>query len=287
MDPRPIGVFDSGIGGLMAVRMLRHLLPGEPILYLGDTARMPYGDRPAGEIDRLTGELTGWLLRQNVKALIAACGTISCNAGETLQQLPVPCFDVVTAAAEAAAQATRNGKVGLAATSATIRSGRFTEEIERRTGQAVTAVPCPLLAPMIEHGAGPDDPALAAAVAEYCQPLLQSGVDTVVLGCTHYPLIAELFTRILGPEVTLIDCAGEAAKAAAEAMKEQHLLAEGVVGVQLHKPAAYHLGGLVVTEYRFTALPPQAARQTARRMLGEDFTPRLLPLEKLTAFSTE
>ena len=268
-----IGVFDSGIGGLMAVRMLRHLLPGEPILYLGDTARMPYGDRPAGEIDRLTGELTSWLLRQNVKALIAACGTISCNAGETLQQLPVPCFDVVTAAAEAAAQATRNGKVGLAATSATIRSGRFTEEIKKRTGQAVTAVPCPQLAPMIEHGAGPDDPALAAAVAEYCQPLLQSGVDTVVLGCTHYPLIAELFTRILGPEVTLIDCAGEAAKAAAEAMKEQHLLAEG------NDPA--------VTEYRFTALPPQAARQTARRMLGEDFTPRLLPLEKLTAFSTE
>ena len=132
MDPRPIGVFDSGIGGLMAVRMLRHLLPGEPILYLGDTARMPYGDRPAGEIDRLTGELTSWLLRQNVKALIAACGTISCNAGETLQQLPVPCFDVVTAAAEAAAQATRNGKVGLAATSATIRSGRFTEEIKKR-----------------------------------------------------------------------------------------------------------------------------------------------------------
>ena len=263
MDPRPIGVFDSGIGGLMAVRMLRHLLPGEPILYLGDTARMPYGDRPAGEIDRLTGELTGWLLRQNVKALIAACGTISCNAGETLQQLPVPCFDVVTAAAEAAAQATRNGKVGLAATSATIRSGRFAEEIKKRTGQAVTAVPCPQLAPMIEHGAGPDDPALAAAVAEYCQPLLQSGVDTVVLGCTHYPLIAELFTRILGPEVTLIDCAGEAAKAAAEAMKEQHLLAEG------------------------NDLPPQAARQTARRMLGEDFTPRLLPLEKLTTFSTE
>ena len=215
MDPRPIGVFDSGIGGLMAVRMLRHLLPGEPILYLGDTARMPYGDRPAGEIDRLTGELTGWLLRQNVKALIAACGTISCNAGETLQQLPVPCFDVVTAAAEAAAQATRNGRVGLAATSATIRSGRFAEEIKKRTGQAVTAVPCPQLAPMIEHGAGPDDPALAAAVAEYCQPLLQSGVDTVVLGCTHYPLIAELFTRILGPEVSLIDCAGEAAKAAA------------------------------------------------------------------------
>lgn len=274
MDPRPIGVFDSGIGGLMAVRMLRHLLPGEPILYLGDTARMPYGDRPAGEIDRLTGELTGWLLRQNVKALIAACGTISCNAGETLQQLPVPCFDVVTAAAEAAAQATRNGKVGLAATSATIRSGRFAEEIKKRTGQAVTAVPCPQLAPMIEHGANPyNHPAMITTVAEYCQPMLQSGVDTVVLGCTHYPLIAELFTRILGPEVILIDCAGEAAKAAAEAMKEQHLLAEG------NDPA--------VTEYRFTALPPQAAQQTARRMLREDFTPRLLPLEKLTAFSTE
>ena len=112
MDPRPIGVFDSGIGGLMAVRMLRHLLPGEPILYLGDTARMPYGDRPAGEIDRLTGELTGWLLRQNVKALIAACGTISCNADNTLKKLSVPCFDVVTAAAEAAAQAHPKRKSG-------------------------------------------------------------------------------------------------------------------------------------------------------------------------------
>lgn len=274
MDPRPIGVFDSGIGGLMAVRILRRLLPGEPILYLGDTARMPYGDRPAGEIDLLTGELTGWLLRQNVKALIAACGTISCNAGETLQQLPVPCFDVVTAAAEAAARTTRNGKVGLAATSATIHSGRFAEEIEKRTGQAVTAVPCPRLAPMIEHGANPyNHPEMITAVAEYCQPMLQSGVDTVVLGCTHYPLIAELFAQILGPEVTLIDCAGEAAKSAAEALEERHLLAEG------HGPAA--------VEYRFTALPPQAARQTARRMLGEDFTPRLLPLEELTAFSTE
>ena len=192
--------------------------------------------------------------------------------------------------------------MGLAATSATIRSGRFTEEIERRTGQAVTAVPCPLLAPMIEHGAGPDDPALAqygrdavpvpcpglmecvergelegpqvtALLRHLLGPWLSQPVKAVVLGCTHYPLIAELFTRILGPEVTLIDCAGEAAKAAAEAMKEQHLLAEG------NDPA--------VTEYRFTALPPQAARQTARRMLGEDFTPRLLPLEKLTAFSTE
>ena len=91
----PVGVFDSGIGGLMAVRMLRHLLPGEPILYLGDTARMPYGDRPAGEIDRLTGELTGWLLRQNVKALIAACGTISCNADNTLKKLSVPCLSLI------------------------------------------------------------------------------------------------------------------------------------------------------------------------------------------------
>ena len=248
----PIGVFDSGIGGLMAVRMLRHLLPGEPLLYLGDTARMPYGDRPAGEIDRLTGELTGWLLRQNVKALIAACGTISCNAGETLQQLPVPCFDVVTAAAEAAAQATRNGKVGLAATSATIRSGRFTEEIERRTGQAVTAVPCPLLAPMIEHGAGPDDPALAAAVAEYCQPLLQSGVDTVVLGCTHYPFAAKAISRVLGCGVALLDGGDGTARETRRRLAEAGLLENGT-------------GEVILTN----SLPDKSILELSRKLLDE------------------
>ena len=126
---------------------------------------------------------------------------------------------------------------------------------------------------MIEHGAGPDDPALAAAVAEYCQPLLQSGVDTVVLGCTHYPLIAELFTRILGPEVTLIDCAGEAAKAAAEAMKRTTSAGGGERpcrhGIPFYRSAAAG---------RPTDGPPHA---------GGGFYPRLLPLEKLTAFSTE
>ena len=267
MDNRPIGIFDSGIGGLSAVRTLRRLLPSEPILYLGDTARMPYGSRGAGEIDRFTGELTGWLLRQNVKALIAACGTISCNAGETLRRLPVPCFDVVTAAATAAARATRNGKVGLAATAATVRSGRFATEIEKRTGTAVTAVPCPKLAPMVESGMTPEAPALAEAVAEYCQPFLQNGVDTVVLGCTHYPLAAAAFAKVLGEGVTLIDCAAEAAKAAAEALSAAGLLAEDKL------PAA--------ETYCFTALPPEAARLTACRLLGEDFAPRLLPPEAL------
>lgn len=267
MDNRPIGVFDSGIGGLTAVRVLRHLLPEEPILYLGDTARMPYGCRSAGEIDRMTGELTGWLLRQNVKALIAACGTISCNAQNVLGRLPVPCFDVVTAAAEAAARVTRNKKVGLAATEASIRSGRFAQAIEKRTGQAVTAVPCPLLAPLIEAGAAPNDPRMAAAAAEYCQPFLRDGVDTVVLGCTHYPLAAEAFAKVLGPRITLIDCGGEAAKAAAAALGQAHLLADG--------------GSRAAETYWFTALPPEAARQAACRLLGEDLAPRLLPPEAL------
>ena len=215
MDSRPIGIFDSGIGGLSAVRALRQLLPGESLIYLGDTARMPYGDRSAEEIDRMTGELTDRLLRQNVKALIAACGSISCNAGKTLSSLPVPCYDVVTASAEAAARSSKTGKIGLAATEATVKSGRFAGEIEKRTGQAVTAVPCPRLAPMVESGMAPDDPALAAAVAEYCKPFLRDGVDTVVLGCTHYPLAAATFAAVLGEGVTLIDCAAEAAKAAA------------------------------------------------------------------------
>ncbi len=268
MDNRPIGIFDSGIGGLSAVRALRRLLPSEPILYLGDTARMPYGSRSAEEIDCFTGELTGWLLQQNVKALIAACGTISCNAGETLCRLPVPCFDVVTAAAAAAARATRSGKVGLAATAATVRSGRFAAEIEKQTGTAVTAVPCPKLAPMVERGMTSEAPALAEAVAEYCRPFLQNGVDTVVLGCTHYPLAAAAFAAVLGEGVTLIDCAAEAAGAAAGALAAAGLLAGD-------KPPA-------AEAYYFTALPPEAARLTACRLLGEDFSPQLLPPAALT-----
>lgn len=268
MDNRPIGVFDSGIGGLAAVRTLRRLLPGESILYVGDTARMPYGDRTAAEINRLTDEVTGWLLRRNVKALIAACGTISCNAAELLHRLPVPCFDVVSAAADAAAAVTKNGRVGVAATAATVQSGRFAAEIQKRTGQAVTAVACPRLAPMVESGMTPDDPALAEAAAEYCLPFLQNGTDTVVLGCTHYPLAANAFARVLGEGVVLIDCAAEAAKAAAAALAEAQLLREDRL-----PPAE---------EYCFTALPPEAAQQTACRLLGERFIPRLLPPEALT-----
>ena len=268
MDPRPIGVFDSGIGGLSAVRALRRLLPEEPILYLGDTARMPYGCRPADEIDTFTGQITAWLLRRGVKVLIAACGTISCNA-PSLQRLPVPCFDVVSAAAEAAARRSVSGRIGLAATEATVRSGRFARTITRQTGQPVVNAACPLLAPMIEQGVTAEDPRLTAAVAEYCRPFLENHVDTVVLGCTHYPLIAGAFAAVLGPSVTLIDCAAETAAAAAAALGQARLLsAEG-------SPAG---------AFWFTAAPPPAALQTATRLLGQDIGSRLslLPLAELT-----
>ena len=263
MDPRPIGVFDSGIGGLSAVRALRRLLPEEPILYLGDTARMPYGCRPAGEIDAFTGQITGWLLRRGVKALIAACGAPS------LQRLPVPCFDVVSAAAEAAARRSVCGRIGLAATEATVRSGRFARAITRQTGQPVVNAACPLLAPMIEQGVTSEDPRLTAAVAEYCRPFLEHRVDTVVLGCTHYPLIAGAFAAVLGPSVTLIDCAAETAAAAAAALGQARLLSAE---------------GSPVGEFWFTAAPPPAALQTAARLLGQDIGSHLslLPLAELT-----
>ncbi|MBA2475357.1 MAG: glutamate racemase, partial [Actinobacteria bacterium] len=196
MDSRPVGVFDSGMGGLTVLHECLVTMPDEDFLYLGDAARLPYGPRPVGELRRFAREIAGFLEREGVKLIVAACNSATSAALPELQtELDVPIVGVLNPEAHAAVQATRNRRVGLLATQATVASGRY-EELVRTldAGVEVVAVACPALVPLIES----DDPFGAAtveAVRGYAAPLRQAGVDTVILGCTHYPLIRPILQR--------------------------------------------------------------------------------------------
>ena len=221
MDKRPIGVFDSGLGGLTAVRELRRILPGEDIIYFGDTGRIPYGTRSRETILRYARQDIAFLLSKGVKYLMAACGTVSSTyPAEEAAALPVPYTGVVSAAVEGAVQATRTGKVGVIGTSATIRSGSYVCLLEEKLPDAqITALACPLFVPLVENGFADDHGGVAGIVArQYLEPILQADVDTLILGCTHYPLLAPVIRKITGPDVTLIDPGAQAARAARKAL---------------------------------------------------------------------
>jgi len=219
MDPRPVGVFDSGMGGLTVLHECLVTMPHEDFVYLGDAARLPYGPRPLAELRRFSREIASYLERDGVKLVVAACNSATSAALPALQQeLEVPIVGVLSPEAHAAVQATRNRRVGLLATEATVASGRY-EELVRTldAGVHVTAVACPALVPLIES----DDPFAAAtveAVRRYAAPLRAAGVDTVILGCTHYPLIRPIFQRVLGRGVTLVFSAEETAREVAETL---------------------------------------------------------------------
>ncbi len=227
MDRRPIGVFDSGLGGLTAVRELRAVLPGEDIVYFGDTGRVPYGSRGEEVITRYAREDAAYLLEQGVKAVICACGTVSSVAGEALAAaMDCPFVEVVTPAARAACAATRNRRIGVIATAATIRSGKFPAAVARFLPEAeVFPKACPLFVPLVEDGhIAPGDPLASPAVPYYLRELRDWGMDTLILGCTHYPLLAPLIRDYLGPEVALVSAGREAALAAADLLRERGLL---------------------------------------------------------------
>lgn len=226
MDRRPIGVFDSGLGGLTAVRQLLELLPAEDIVYFGDTGRVPYGTRGPAVIRRYAEEDCCFLLFQGVKLIIAACGTVSSVAPEVLADLPVPAIGVVEPTAAAAAAATRNGRIGVIGTAATIRSGSFVRALCADAPAAeVTAAACPLFVPLVENGwIDRDDPVTRLTAARYLQPLRDRGIDTLVLGCTHFPLLVPILADFFGPGVTLIDAGREAANACARLLRERDLL---------------------------------------------------------------
>ena len=234
MDERAIGVFDSGAGGLTAVRQLRRLLPAEKIVYFGDTGRVPYGTRSEATILQYAKQDVAFLLSKNVKFILAACGTVSSILpAEYTNALPVPFVGVVDAAAAAAAAATKNGRIGVIGTSATIRSGSYEQRLHRANGAfRVSPKACPMFVPLVENGyVAPDDPVTAAIAGEYLTPLREQGVDTLILGCTHYPLIAPAIARVMGPGVSLIDSGREGALLARRRLCQLDLLApEGHAG---------------------------------------------------------
>lgn len=216
-DTRAIGVFDSGLGGLSAVRQLIRLAPAEDIVFFGDTARVPYGGRPAETITRYALEDISFLLEQDVKMIVAACGTVSSTLPAALSaRIPVLYTGVIEPTARAAAAATKNRRIGVIGTRATIKSGSFVRELERILPGVVT-VPqaCPMFVPLVENGCFARDCEPTRYFArEYLAPLIERQVDTVILGCTHYPLIRDIISDVLGAGVALIDSGYETAKAA-------------------------------------------------------------------------
>ena len=191
MDTRPIGVFDSGLGGLTAVRQLRRVLPGEDIVYFGDTGRVPYGSRGRDIIVQYARQDIRFLLQKDVKFIIAACGTVSSTyPPEEAARLPVPFTGVVGATARAAVDATRNRKIGIIGTAATVRSGSYAAIIrDMMPDVQIFARACPMFVPLVENGYFNDgNPVTKLIIAEYLQELKDAGVDTLILGCTHYPL---------------------------------------------------------------------------------------------------
>ena len=209
-DPRPIGVFDSGVGGLTVLAELRRRLPAESTTYLGDNARAPYGPRSAEEVRTFTLESVAWLLAQDVKLLVLACNTATSHALPLVRQVSaVPVLGVVRPGAVAAAASTRAGHVGVIATAGTVASGAYAAAVdEADPSLVVTQLACPQLVPMVEAGQL-SGPVAEAAVHGYLRQLFESDaeIDTLLLGCTHYPLLRPLIEQAAGPRVAVVDSA--------------------------------------------------------------------------------
>jgi glutamate racemase len=220
-DVRALGVFDSGVGGLTVARAILDLLPHEPVVYFGDTARSPYGPRPLEEIRRFAREITAYLLGRDVKTLVVACNSVEVAAIEDLTaEAGVPVIGVIDPGVRAALAATRNGRVGIIGTEATIRSEAYDRAVGGRADLVSAA--CPAFVPFVERGDTTSEE-LAARAREYLRPLQDAGVDTLILGCTHYPLLSGLLQVVMGPDVVLISSAEEVAKDVYAALRREGL----------------------------------------------------------------
>jgi glutamate racemase len=227
-DPasHPIGVFDSGIGGLTVVASLQDLLPSENIFYIGDTARVPYGGKSRRTVERYSTEIGGLLLAEQAKIIVVACNTASALAVPRMQEIfKVPVQGVVAPGASAAVKATKNKHVGVIGTRATISSGAYEHAINGLAPDIeVHSVACPLLVPLIEEAMF-DDNVTDLMLARYLAPLLDKGIDTLVLGCTHYPLLKQALARTVGPDVTLVDSAQNCALAVQDVLHKYNIAA--------------------------------------------------------------
>jgi len=250
----PIGVFDSGIGGLTVARELMRQLPAESIIYFGDTARVPYGPKSPDTVRRYSREIAGYLRERGVKALVVACNTATAHALTTLQaEEPIPVIGVVEPGARAAVAATRGGRIGVIGTVGTIRSTAYERAIRAlRPDAQIIARPCPLFVPLVEEGWLEHD-ATRLIADEYLSEFARANVDTLVLGCTHYPLLKPLIAEVLGPDVALIDSAEQTAAETRRVLEARGLLAPG--------------GTAAVRRYVASDAPDQFLRM-AERFLG-------------------
>ena len=252
-----IGVFDSGVGGLTVVTALRRRLPRESILYLGDTARLPYGSKSPDTVTRYTRRNIEFLTERGVKAVVVACNTASALALPNLSP-QIPTWGVIEPGARKAAEVSR-GRVGILATEATVRSDAYARALRQlRPDLEILSQACPLLVPLVEEG-WHDDPITEEVARRYLEPLLDAGVDTLVLGCTHYPLLKSVLQRVAGPGVTLVDSAESVAEVVAAGLAERGMEAED-------RPAEHHL---CVTD------AGESFHRLAGRILGDS----TLPLE--------
>jgi glutamate racemase len=256
MNAAPIGIFDSGIGGLTVVRAVYERLPRESTVYFGDTARVPYGPKSPETVTRYSLEILDWLLKQQVKAVVVACNTSTAHALSTLQrQSPVPVIGVIEPGARAAAAASTHGPIGVIGTAGTIASNAYARAIQRvRPDARVEQKACPLFVPLVEEGWF-EHPAAELIAREYLEPLRLARVDTLVLGCTHYPLLKPLLQRVMGPEVRLIDSGEETAAAVEQALADASLTAPSGAATATHRFAVSD------DEVRF--------RQVGARFIGE------------------
>ncbi|MFN8589540.1 MAG: glutamate racemase [Candidatus Eisenbacteria bacterium] len=236
-DPRPIGVFDSGIGGLTAVREIFRQLPHESVVYFGDTARLPYGNKSKETVTRFSVEIASFLVRQNVKCIVVACNTASSHALDALRlRWELPVIGVIEPAAKAAVAASPHGLIGVVGTLATVGSGAYLEAIHKLAPAAnVLSRACPLFVPLVEEG-WLDHHVTRLVAEEYLTELRAAHLDSLILGCTHYPLLATLLHELMGPGVHLVDSGAEAARATAQLLAERGQLAAdpGARGPQHH-----------------------------------------------------
>ena len=266
---QPIGVFDSGIGGLTVAAALRALLPRENIFYIGDTARVPYGGKSQSTIERYSAEISEMLLAESAKMIVVGCNTASALAIPKLHQtLEVPVTGVILPGAKAAVAATRNGHVGVIGTRGTIRSGAYERAIQTLAPEVrVTSQACPMLVPSIEEG-WLEDPITDTIIARYLDNLVESGIDTLVLGCTHYPLLKPALARFLGGAIRLVDSAENCALAVRQLLEQYSITApegqEGTLQVALTDasegflPVAERALGLKVGRVRVIGTPSPA-----------------------------
>src|SRR5438067_13914168 len=225
-ESRPIGVFDSGIGGLSVVKALRDLVPNEDIVYLGDTARVSYGNKSAETVERYSLELASMLTRENAKVIVVACNTVSSVSIPKLRaNVSVPVIGVIEPGAQAAIATTRNRHVGVIGTRATIRSGAYENALRALNVHVrVTSQACPLLVPLIEEGLL-NDKLTDQAILRYLDPMMAAEIDTLVLGCTHYPLLTSAIARVLKRQIVVVDSAHNCARAVEQMLDQQSLRA--------------------------------------------------------------